>query len=491
MVTTSLDAMASGGMYDHLGGGFARYSVDNEWLVPHFEKMLYDQALLARIYLHAWQVTGEARYRQVLDEVVTYVLRDLRHETGGCLQRGGRRLSDRRRAQPRGRVLRVDRRRDRRGARRPSWPRKPRPGGASPRPGTSRAPPSSTGPCGVTCCARPTVEEARRRLFEARELRPRPGLDDKVLTEWNGLFLATLAEAAAATGTASWLEAAVQTGEFLLANLRRDDGRWLRSWQADGGARHLALAADHAALVVAFVALAEATGQARWITEARAVADAMLDLFWDPMQGALFTTGEDAEVLVARQKDLLDNATPAANSQAAIGLYRLGALTGEARYTNHADQILRLLGPLTTQSALAFANVLAADRPAPHRHHRDRRRRRPARARRGGAAAVHAERRAGLGRAVPITALGAAPRRVRLRVPRVHLPGPRGHRRGAGGPARLARRRGQLPRWLRHAARSSTCTAHAEPSPMTCVRPTLAPSTWRSPASPRRWVATS
>ena len=181
-----------------------------------------------------------------------------------------------------------------------------------------------------------------------------------MLAEWNGLFLATLAEAAAATGSASWLGAAEQTGEFLLANLRRDDGRWLRSWQAGGGARHLALAADHAALVVAFVALAEATGQARWITEARAVADAMLDLFWDPVQGALFTTGEDAEVLVARQKDLLDNATPAANSQAAIGLYRLGALTGEARYTNHADQILRLLGPLTTQSALAFANVLAA-----------------------------------------------------------------------------------------------------------------------------------
>ena len=207
----------------------------------------------------------------------------------------------------------------------------------------------------------PAIEEARRRLFEARELRPRPGLDDKVLTEWNGLFLATLAEAAAATGTASWLEAAVQTGEFLLANLRRDDGRWLRSWQADGGARHLALAADHAALVVAFTRARRGDragpldhrGPRAWPTpcstcsgtrcRARSSRPATTPRCWSPGRRTCSTT--------PRRRP-----TP----KPPWACYRLGALTGEARYTNHADQILRLLGPLTTQSPLAFANLLAA-----------------------------------------------------------------------------------------------------------------------------------
>src|SRR5207302_4271380 len=152
----------------------------------------------------------------------------------------------------------------------------------------------------------PHIERARERLFEARTHRVRPGLDDKVLTEWNALFLSSLAEAAAATGTDEWLESAVARGEFLLRESRREDGRWLRSWQAETGARHLAYAADHAALVDAFTRLAEATGQARWTAAAIETADAMLDLFWDGDGVALFTTGRDSEQLVARQKELLD-----------------------------------------------------------------------------------------------------------------------------------------------------------------------------------------
>jgi uncharacterized protein len=206
----------------------------------------------------------------------------------------------------------------------------------------------------------PRVEDARRRLFAARERRVRPGRDDKVLTEWNGLMLAALAEAAAATGRDDWRDAAVATGEFLLGALRRDDGRWLRSWQADAGARHLAVAADLAALVDAFTRLAEATGEARWVAEAAATADALLDLFWDPARGGLFTTGADAEKLVARDKDLMDNATPSANSLAAVALVRLAALTGEGRYRHHADQILRLAGPVATRHPLAFGHLLAA-----------------------------------------------------------------------------------------------------------------------------------
>jgi uncharacterized protein YyaL (SSP411 family) len=187
----------------------------------------------------------------------------------------------------------------------------------------------------------------------------RPGLDDKVLTEWNGLFLATLAEAAAATGDPAWLAAAAQTGEFLLRKLRRDDGRWLRSWHG-GRAQHRAYASDYAALVDAFTRLAEATGEARWMAEARAAADAMLELFWDPVQGGLFTTGHDAEELITRPKDILDGALPSANSVAAVALLRLGALVDEPAYVERADAILALLREPATRQPAAFAELLAA-----------------------------------------------------------------------------------------------------------------------------------
>ena len=206
----------------------------------------------------------------------------------------------------------------------------------------------------------PEVEAARQALFDARAQRVRPGLDDKVLTEWNAYLVAALAEAGAATGEAAWVDAAVETAEFLLANLRRADGRWLRAWQADAGARHLAYATDHGALVDAFTRLAEATGEARWIAEARAAADALLDLFWDDEHGGVFTTGHDAEALIARPKDLMDNATPGANGLAAVGLLRLAALTGDDRYREHGEAIVRLLGAMAVEHPTAFGHVLAA-----------------------------------------------------------------------------------------------------------------------------------
>ena len=353
-VRTSLDAMASGGIYDHLGGGFARYAVDNIWLVPHFEKMLYDQALLARVYLHAWQVTGDEVYRQVVDETITYVLRDLRDASGGFYS-----AEDADSEGEEGKFY--------------VWT-----------PGEMRAVLGDDADAaiewyGVTddgnfegsnilnrithrgdLLRPPEIEAARERLFDARSRRVRPGLDDKVLTEWNALALTTLAEAAAATARADWLDAARVTGEFLLRELRRDDGRWLRSWQSERGAHTPAFAADHAALVEAFVALAEATGEARWVAAARDVADALLALFWDEQDGGLFTTGHDAEQLVTRAKDLLDNATPSANSMAAVGLARLAALTGEECYRARAEDITRLVGRVAGQHPTAFAHVLAA-----------------------------------------------------------------------------------------------------------------------------------
>ncbi|MFM2078770.1 MAG: hypothetical protein RJA49_2660 [Actinomycetota bacterium] len=360
IVTTSLDAMASGGMYDHLGGGFSRYSVDDQWLVPHFEKMLYDQALLARLYLHGWQAFGHERWKQVVEETIGYVLRDLAHPDGGYYSAEDADSPDESGHGHEGLFYvwtpaQID---EVLGAQL----------GAAAREWYEVTPEGNFE--GATILSRLThrgelvrsaeVEIARQQLFAARATRLRPGLDDKVLTEWNALMLATVAEAAAAMGRADWLDAACRNGEFLLSALRREDGRWSRSWQADGGARHAALAADHAALVDAFTRLGEASGQARWIEAAREVADTMLDHFWDVDRGGLYTVAEDGEQLVVRQKDLLDNATPSANSIGALALQRLAALTGEARYQNLADQILLLLGSVIATAPTAFAHALGA-----------------------------------------------------------------------------------------------------------------------------------
>ena len=349
-VVVSLDAMASGGIYDQLGGGFARYSVDERWLVPHFEKMLYDQALLVRVYLHAWQVTGFDRYRQVLDETIEYVLRDLRSPAGGFYSAED---ADSEGVEGKFYVWSFDDVRSIGGDAAVEW------WGVTEH-GNFEGQNILTRPVRGDLVRPPDVEAARAKLFAHREGRVRPGLDDKVLTEWNALFLSSLAEAAAATGTAAWFDAAIACGEFLLAEARRADERWLRSWQPETGGRHLAYAADHAALVDAFTRLGEATGQARWISAAIETADAMLDLFWDPAGGALFTTGHDAERLVARQKELMDNATPGANSNAALALLRLHALTGDQRYADAAETILGILGSVAGNHPTAFANLLCA-----------------------------------------------------------------------------------------------------------------------------------
>ncbi len=362
MVTTTLDAMAAGGMYDHLGGGFARYSTDERWLVPHFEKMLYDQALLTRAYLHAWQVTGNPTYRQVVDETVEYVLRDLRHRHGGFFSAEDADSLDDHGHSVEGWFY--------------TWTPEEilaaagddadeamRWWGVAPG-GNFEGRSILHRPARGDLVRPPAVERARKLLLDERDGRPRPGLDDKVLTEWNGLMLSVLAEAAGATGTAGWLVDAIETAEFLCTRLRRSDGRWLRSWQGDedglGRAQHLAYAADHAALLDAFTRLAEVSGQARWITEARALADSLLDLFWDDDRGGVFTTGRDAEALVTRPKDLLDNATPSANSLAAVGLLRLAALTGDARYESRAHDILRLLGGPAGSHPTALGHLLTA-----------------------------------------------------------------------------------------------------------------------------------
>jgi len=358
VVTETLDAMASGGMYDQLGGGFSRYSVDRSWLVPHFEKMLYDNALLTRVYLHAWQVTGEQRFRQIVDETIGYVLRDLRHPQGGFCS-----SEDADSEGVEGKFYiwtksEIERVLGAEAAEAVKWY------GVTGE-GNFEGANILHRPVRGELVRPPEIEDIRRRLLETRDRRPRPALDDKVLTEWNALMLASLAEAAAATGDEAWLADALTNAEFLLAELRRDDGRWLRSWQPGSSERpaqasHLAFAADYAALLDAFTRLYEATGTVRWLDEATAAADSMLDLFWDDSGGGLFTTGADAEPLITRPKDVLDNALPSANSTAAVALLRLAALTDEARWRTRAEALLAIVAVPLERHPTAFAHILGA-----------------------------------------------------------------------------------------------------------------------------------
>ena len=369
----TLDAMAAGGMYDQLGGGFHRYSVDAQWLVPHFEKMLYDQATLARAYLHAWLVAGQDRHRTIVEETVGYVLRDLRDPSGGFYS-----AEDADSEGEEGRfyvwsldelmdVLAAAGLTDAEAAEVTAWWGVSGAGNfeghnilhvggfsleGEQGPGRGAAPPAA-------------LERARAALFDRREKRVRPGLDDKVLTGWNGMFLQTLAEAAAALRRDDWMEAARANARFLLAELRRPgDGRLLRSWQgrlagegAGSRARHLGYSEDYAALLGALVTLAEVDDVA-WLAPARELAAGLCDLFADP--GGFYTTGTDAEALITRPRDVFDNATPSANSLAANALLRLAALTGEARWQEAGEAAVRAVGPTMGQHPTAFAELLGA-----------------------------------------------------------------------------------------------------------------------------------
>ena len=350
MITTTLDAMASGGIYDHLGGGFARYSVDPYWLVPHFEKMLYDQASLARVYLHAWQLTGEARWRQVVEETIGYVLRDLGAPRGAFFSAED---ADSEGEEGRFYVWTLDELSDVGGEEAVRWYGATEKGNFEGRNILFR-------PARGDLLRPDAVEHARVRLFEHRATRVRPGLDDKVLTEWNAMMISVLAEAGAACGRDDWVGAAARAATFLLDTMRDADGRWLRAWHPKAGARHLAYAGDHAWLVDAFTRLAEATGKKQWIEEAAAAAGALLERYWDDEAGGLFTTAADAEQLIVRSKDLFDGAIPSANAVAAVALLRLGALTGDTRFTDAANAIVRLLAEPMRSHPTAFTHALAA-----------------------------------------------------------------------------------------------------------------------------------
>ena len=352
MVDTTLAAMAAGGIYDHLGGGFSRYSTDASWTVPHFEKMLYDQAGLVRIYLHAAVATGDDRWHQVVEETVSYVLRDLASPEGGlyCAEDADSEGEEGRfyvwtpaeLSEVAGQDL---------GAVAAEWYGVTAGGNFEGHNILRR-------PVGGPLRRPDDVEEARRLLFEARRGRVRPGLDDKILTEWNAMFCSALAEAAGATGRTDWTDAAVGIAEFLVTHLRRPgDGRWLRSWHG-GQARHLGYAGDYAWVVDCLTRVGELTGEARWLETAVDTARTMLELFAAD-GGPLFTTGSDAESLVVRPTELLDGATPSASAVAAGALLRLGALTGEDGLTTAGEALLSALVPVAAVHPLAAAHAIA------------------------------------------------------------------------------------------------------------------------------------
>ncbi len=351
MLERTLGAMAAGGIYDHLGGGFHRYSTDRQWLVPHFEKMLYDQAALARVYLHAHLAGGTGDWRQVATETLDYVLRELAGEDGGFCS-----AEDADSEGEEGRFY--------------LWSAEELDALGDGVAGAVRAHYGAEGapnfegryilhrPLGAPLIRPPAVEDGRQALFARRERRVRPARDDKVLTEWNAMAIAALAEAGAALGRADYLAAAEAAGEFLLTHLRRPDGRWLRSYTA-GRAANLAVAADYAWLVEAFVRLAEATGAARHLAEARRAADGLIALFGAP-DGGLYQSGSDAPALIVRPRDTYAGVTPSATSVAAVSLLRLGALCGEERYTRRAEELIASASAALSAGPIAFSHLLLA-----------------------------------------------------------------------------------------------------------------------------------
>jgi len=360
MVELTLDRMASGGIFDQVGGGFHRYSTDERWLVPHFEKMLYDNAQLVRLFTHAWQVTGAERYREIASRTAGYLLRELRHPDGGfwssqdadsdgvegkffvwsfdeLVAVGGEAVVAWYAATPEGNwegtnVL---------------WT-----------PRSAEAVAASSLGSGADELER-AVRDARPKLLRHRDTtRVHPATDDKVLAAWNGLAIQGLAEAGRAFGEPSWLEAAEAAASFVLSALQTNDGRLLRAWR-DGRTGGPGYLDDYACMAAACLTLYETSFEPRWIEEAARLADAMLALFADPA-GGFHLTGSDAEALVVRPREVFDNAVPAGSSVAAEMLLRLGHLTGEELYERAALGTLRPLQELFARAPTGFGHAMGA-----------------------------------------------------------------------------------------------------------------------------------
>jgi uncharacterized protein YyaL (SSP411 family) len=346
----TLRAMASGGINDQIGGGFARYSVDPTWTVPHFEKMLYDNALLARAYLHSWQVSGDELLLRTARETLDFCLRELRGPEGGFHAALD---ADSEGVEGRFYVWSLDDLRDVLGDLADD---------AIAYFGATDA--GNFEGANILEARGPEPDPDRRDriralLLERRAQRIRPGLDDKRLTSWNALMISALAEAGAVLEEPRYLDAALATADFVLAELRDDRGRLLRTYNA-GQARLGAYLEDHAFLLEALLTLYEATFDERYFVEARALADQIIDRFSDAERGGFFSTPTDHEALIARRKDLEDTPIPSGSSSAAFGLLRLAALTGEHSYEEAATRALQIVHTIAADHPNGFGHLLQA-----------------------------------------------------------------------------------------------------------------------------------
>ncbi len=351
MVSHTLRAMVRGGMYDQLGGGFHRYSVDHHWLVPHFEKMLYDNALLARVYLHAWQVTGDAFFRAITEETLDYVVREMTDPAGGFYS-----TQDADSEGQEGKFF--------------VWTP------AQIREALDADAVTFMAAYGVTDRGnfegqnilqlvgdveqRTDLAGARRKLFNAREGRVHPGRDEKVLTSWNGLMLAAFAEAARVLRRDDYRQVAERNADFLLRELWRPNGRLWHTWKA-GSAKINGYLEDYAHLAEGLLKVYQLTFEDRWYLAARELVETMLAHFAAP-NGGFFDTSDDHEKLITRPRELQDNAVPCGNAMAALVLLRLAGLAVEPRYVEVAQRSLSQVQSLLAQYPLGFAQwLIAAD----------------------------------------------------------------------------------------------------------------------------------
>ncbi|HEY7308863.1 MAG TPA: thioredoxin domain-containing protein [Gemmataceae bacterium] len=365
MVRVTLDHMARGGIYDHLGGGFARYSTDERWLVPHFEKMLYDNALLVPCYLETFQATGEPFYREIAEETLGWVLREMTSPDGPfystldadsegeegkfyvwtaeeieqILGREDAELFDAvYGVEPEG-----------------NWEH----GKNVPHRVKTFAQYARLNGVSETDL-RTRLDACRRKLFEVRSRRVWPGRDEKTLTSWNGLMIGALAQAAQVLDRPDYAASAARAAEFILTRMRTKDGRLLRTWSAGSEPKLNAYLEDYSFLIDALVSLYEATFAPRWIEAALDLTEVMVDQFWDTADGGFFYTGRDHESLIARGKDPHDNAIPSGNSMAVTALLRLVKLTGRMDLQEKAETTLRLYRGLLGSHPLAAGQMLLA-----------------------------------------------------------------------------------------------------------------------------------
>jgi uncharacterized protein YyaL (SSP411 family) len=360
-VTLTLDKMARGGIFDQVGGGFHRYSVDRVWLVPHFEKMLYDNAQLLRLYARAWQVTGRDLYRDTAIKTGEWMLREMRHPDGGfysSLDADSEGVEGKFYVWPYEELIAVA------GDDMPLVIAAFAASGDGNFEGAN-IPWRPVGDDEVAAAAGTTPEElnaavarASAKLLEARRARVRPATDDKVLASWNGLAIAGLAEAGRTLGRPDFVDAAERAAEFVTDVLRAPDGRLLRAWR-DGRTSGPAFLDDHAMLADGLLTLYETTFDVQWYEHAMRLARAMVDLFFDP-EGGFFDTGADADALVVRPKDIFDNALASGNSAASDVLLRLAALAGDQDLEREGLGFLQMIQPAMAQQPLGFGAALSA-----------------------------------------------------------------------------------------------------------------------------------